>query len=68
MNQKSAVYNRNISTIMKEGCTKLFLETIVDITEEIKKDILKIEKGSLDKDFRDQVIINARSYLKLLNW
>lgn len=52
---------------MKEGCTKLFLETIVDITEEIKKDILKIEKGSLDKDFRDQVIINARSYLKLLN-
>ena len=50
---------------LKEECIKSFLEAIVDITEEIKKDALKIEKGSLDKEFRDQVAIIARSYLKL---
>ena len=53
--------------VLKEECIKSFLEAIVDITEEIKKDALKIEKGSLDKDFRDQVAIITRSYLKLGN-
>lgn len=58
--------------VLKEECTKTFLEAIVDInnskmlyTEEIKKDALKMEKGSLDKDFRYQVMVVARSYLKL---
>lgn len=51
--------------VLKEEYTKLFLEAIVDTTEEIKKDTLKMGKGSLDKDFRNQVMIIARSYLKL---
>ena len=51
--------------VLKEECTKQFLEAIVDISDEIKKDALKMEKGSLDKNFRDQIMIIARSYLKL---
>ena len=51
--------------LLKEECVKSFLEATVDITEEIKKDALKMEKGSLDKNFRDQAMIIARSYLKL---
>ena len=51
--------------VLTEECIKSFLETIVDITEEIKKDALKMEKGSLDKNFKDQVMIITRSYLKL---
>ena len=51
--------------VLKEECVKSFLEAIVDIIEEIKKDALKMEKGSLDKNFKDQAMIIARSYLKL---
>ena len=51
--------------VLKEECVKSFLEAIVDIIEEIKKDALKMEKGSLDKNFKDQAMIVARSYLKL---
>lgn len=51
--------------VLKEECVEQFLEAIVNISDDIKKDALKMEKGSLDKNFRDQVMIIARSYLKL---
>lgn len=50
---------------LTEDCKRQFVETIVSITEEIKRDAFKKDKGSLDKTYREGVRTITSAYLKL---
>lgn len=52
-------------SLLLEECHDQFIEAVVTMAEEMKRDTLKKEKGSLDKNYKDNVALTAQIFLRL---